>query len=187
VDVVGNIDEIMEALGEFHYTTHTRGERVQSRARMMATGVYSIFALQKSKNTQATYLAYVLELPETAKELHKKFNILTESCFVINVKNPEQPSKKFAGLHKKAEYPKEFQELFKSRKFNPANPPQLLDYNGTELIIIGAREVKENSPQIALEKLAEEERKELSEDVIYDTLHLYKQHLPINPIRGNWE
>jgi len=90
-------------------------------------------------------------------------------------------------LKKKAEYPKEYLEIFKSRKFNPVNPPQILDYHGTEFILIGAREVKEDSPQIELEKLAEEERKELSEDIIYETLHLYKQHLPINPMRGKWE
>ena len=86
--------------------------------------------------------------PSKPDAIQKALGIESSSSFLLQVKNPEQPSAPGAGLipEKRAKYSEEEkQEAFggaggkgaEARKFGPVNPINLMDYDGTELLIIG--------------------------------------------------
>lgn len=195
VQKVGSIDELVEGLGEEHYHTKTRGERTSPRARLLATGVYTIATHKEhSKHPHAmthTHLAYVLELPHTVTSLHKAFKLQHEGSFVITVKNPKHPSPNFIGLKDKDKprLPEDLQRLFEDRKFMPVNPPRLIDYPGSEIIMVGAKaDIAKELEQVGeeVEELAEKESRKLSAQTLYKQLHLSRAHLPVTPLKGKW-
>lgn len=61
---------------------------------------------------------------------------------IVTVKNPEAVSPPRAGLpqSRKAEYPEPLQRKFGERRFVDLDPPRFLDYPGTELLLVGARD-----------------------------------------------
>jgi hypothetical protein len=58
----------------------------------------------------------------------------------ISIRNPEKGGSRSAqlGEERKADYPKALQKEFRGRKF-AAEDPHLLDYEGAEIIFVGAR------------------------------------------------
>ncbi|NIQ57928.1 MAG: hypothetical protein GWN71_32490, partial [Gammaproteobacteria bacterium] len=56
------------------------------------------------------------------------------------MKNPEAPAPPWAelGPERAAEFPKHLQERFEGRKFHDVDPPDFLDYEGAEILLIGA-------------------------------------------------
>lgn len=82
-----------EALGEDHYDTKTRGERVRPAARPAGEGVY-VLARTGSK----MHLAYALELPDKPGPVQKQLNIEPEASFALSIKNPEKGSPRNTGL-----------------------------------------------------------------------------------------
>jgi hypothetical protein len=58
-----HIKDLKDDIGENHYSTATRGERVQGAARPVAEGVYAIVG---NPDGRTTHFAYMLTLPAHA-------------------------------------------------------------------------------------------------------------------------
>ncbi len=123
-----------------------------------------------------THLAYALELPEWPGQVQQELGIKDQASYVISVKNPEQPSP--MGLEDKPQYPQELQELFDGRKFVSVSRPDLLDYEHTEILLIGAREDAERELGI---KLAPERETEATAE-IFRGLKLGRRKEPLAPL-----
>jgi hypothetical protein len=58
-----NVKDLKNDIGESHYSTATRGERLQPAARPVAEGVYAIVG---DPDGRTTHFAYLLTLPASA-------------------------------------------------------------------------------------------------------------------------
>lgn len=89
------------------------------------------------------------------------------SLLSLSAKNPDAPATnaRAAGSSssKAKEYPPELRGLFTTR-FIPANPIELLDYPGQELLFISGRHKDNEAVKKEVEKPSEEESKELNEE-----------------------
>lgn len=177
-------DEGKKVEGELQgetYETKTRGEHHRPAARPAGEGVYAL-----ARHGDHTHLAYVLELPEGPGEVQKSFSIEEEASYVISVKNPEQPSPRGAGLSEKrqAEYPKRLQDRFRDRRFIAVDPPDFLDYEGTEILFVGAS--GDISEELGIDLDAEGETESTAE--VFEELRMEKDRHPVEPLlKGEWE
>jgi len=180
VDLVAkSAGQVTEVLGEDHYDTKTRGERVRPAARPAGEGVY-VLARTGSK----MHLAYALELPDKPGPVQKQLNIEPEASFALSIKNPEKGSPRNTGLDsaEKADYPDQLQEEFRDRRF-ATEDPRLLDYEGAQFILIGAGSDVKRDLGIDLEP---EDETEGTAD-IFKQLRLSKGKHPIEPLlKGEW-
>jgi hypothetical protein len=176
-----NPDDIQEDLRSHEYETKTRGERVEPAARPVGEGVYAL-----ARHENHTHVAYALELPERPGPVQRELQIQREASYIVSMKNPEAPSPPEAGLPPKeaAKYPKELHEKFHGRRFVPADPPELLDYPGAQLLLIGAsNDVRE---ELGLDLSPERETERTAE--IFRDLHLAKSQFKVEPLfKGKWE
>lgn len=90
-----------------------------------------------------THLIYKLEFPPEDKENEpqESLNIERECSFLIQIRNPDQHgTSHFRGLQnkRKAVYPAHLQGLFGHKRFCPADPPDFLNYEGCEFLLIAA-------------------------------------------------
>jgi hypothetical protein len=172
--------EIEEELQRDTYETKTRGERVRPAARPAGEGVYALVR-QGSK----THLAWALELPKKPGPVQKGFNIPEEASLAISIANPEKrggPRTAQLDEEQQAHYPKSLQKEFRGRKF-ATEDPRLLDYEGAEVIFIGARDNPEEAYHIDLQPAKESED---SAD-IFKQLRFAKSRHPVEPLlRGEW-
>jgi hypothetical protein len=162
------------------YGTKTRGEQVQPEALPAGERVYSIV-----RHGDHTHLVYVLELLDEPKEVQRALNIEEEASYIISVKNPDQPSPEGVGLdeERQADFPKELQGKFRGRRFADLDPPAFLNYDGAELLFIGAAE--DVSEGLGIELEAEEESESTAE--IFKDLRLEQSQHPIEPLlEGEW-
>jgi hypothetical protein len=181
VDMVADSGkEIEEALQRDTYATKTRGERVRPAARPAGEGVYALV-----REGGRTHLAWALELPEKPGPVQKAFNIPEEASLAISIANPEKrsgPRTAQLSEEQEAHYPKSLQKEFRGRKF-ATEDPRLLDYEGAEVIFIGAREDPEKAYHIDLQP---EKESEGSAD-IFKQLRFAKSRHPVAPLlRGEW-
>jgi hypothetical protein len=86
--------------------------------------------------------AYVLELPKHEGPAERELNIKRTASYVIAVKNPQSADPPAAGLDpdQEARFPQKLQEAFGGRRFSLVDPSDFLDYEGAELMLIGATE-----------------------------------------------
>jgi hypothetical protein len=157
-----------------------RGQRTQPAARPAGEGVYAIV-----EHGDHTHLAYVLELPDLPGEVQKSLNIGEKASYIISVKNPEQPSPEGLGLDEsqQADFPKKLQERFRGRRFIKVAPPDFLNYQGAELLLIGAP--GDTFEDLGIELEDEDESESTAE--IFDDLHLEKSRHPTEPLlKGEW-
>jgi len=176
-----NPEEVESELDPTRYQTKTRGERVEPAARPAGEGVYAIV-----DHDRHTHLAYALELPKKPGEVQKDLDIEESGSFIVSVKNPGKPSPPGAGLARKqkAEYPRKLQERFGERRFVDLNPPDFLDHEGAELMLIGANEHPDEELGISLEP---EKETQASADVFRD-LKLERDQHPTEPLfEGRWQ
>lgn len=173
--------KVVDELGEEEYETKTRGTRHRPAARPAGEGVYRIV-----RHEDHTHLVYALELPKSPGEVQDEMELEEEASYVISVKNPEKPSPRSAGLpqDRNADYPKSLQEKFEGRRFIDADPPKLLDYEGSQFVLISAAEdVKED---LGIELDPQDENESRAE--IFNDLRLEKSKQPIDPLtEGEWE
>ncbi|KAL5208054.1 hypothetical protein ABZP36_032489 [Zizania latifolia] len=140
--VTTNIQDIKDGLREEEYTTATRGTRHRSAARALGEGVYRILKHDSGRRVH-THLIYKLELPsptrdDEAGEPQEAMKVEPEASYLIQIKNPEQPHSggggegRFRGLRSKrrAAFPAHLQGRFGSNWYAPADPPDLLNYEG---------------------------------------------------------
>ena len=131
------------------------------------------------------HLAYSLELPERPREVQREFKIALEASYALSVKNPEAGQPRTAGLSKqdKADYPQKLQEEFRDRRF-AREDVRLLDYEGAEFILVGARRDPEKAYGIALET----EKEDGAHADIINRLRMVKSRHPVTPLlEGTWK
>lgn len=123
------------------YDTATRGRRHKPPAR--ALGEDRILR-HNPKKRMHTHLVYKLELPAENMEKmapQESLNIQREGSFLIQIKNPEQPGdSQFQGLQEKrrAAFPAHLQGQVGHRRYTAAEPPDFLNYEGCEFLLIAA-------------------------------------------------
>ncbi|XP_024525920.1 uncharacterized protein LOC112344800 isoform X1 [Selaginella moellendorffii] len=134
--VTTSIQAMKDSLSAHEYDTKTRGHRVQPGARPAGEGVYCIL-----KHKNHTHLIYKLDKPkEEHTALQEELNLEKEASFIISAKNPSAGAPPNAGLgnKRKAMYPAKLQALMGSYRFVPVHPPDLLNYEGCEFILVPA-------------------------------------------------
>jgi hypothetical protein len=179
--VAKKAEEVEDELDPETYRTKIRGERQVPAGRPAGEGVYAI-----AKHQGHTHLAYVLELPHKPGEVQRALNIVKEGSYIIAVKNPEMPAPPGMGLDEtsRARYPIKLRELFGKYRFIPAVPPDILDYEGAEIILVGAR--ADISAELGIELNAEHETEATAE--IFNDLKLERSLHPLAPLfEGKWE
>jgi hypothetical protein len=173
-------EEVEDELDPEQYVTKTRGVRQVPAARPAGEGIYAI-----ASHERHTHLAYVLELPPQPGEVQRALNIVQEGSYVIAVKNPEAASAPGTGLDetRRAAFPKKLRERFARRRFSPAEPPDFLDYEWAEIILVAAR--KDISAELGIDLTPERETEATAE--IFTDLKMERSLHPLTPLfEGKW-
>lgn len=182
VDATGEDRQQLENnLAAETYDTKSRGERTRPAYRPAGEGVYAI-----ARYRDEVRLMWNLELPEQRGEVQKALNITQQARLVLQVRNPEGPAPKGQGLdpESRADYPKKLREAFGDRQWIGAEPPELLDYPGAELALIGA---KANVPESVEGELEGEDEDAESADV-FTSMRLSREEHPADPLFGkSWK
>ena len=163
-------------------STRTRGGRFQPAARPAGEGVYRIL-----RHGDHAHLVYSLKLPERPSDVQEELGIEHESSYVLSIKNPEESSPPQAGLPKRqtGDLPQHPLEIFSGRRFAAAaDPPDFLNHEGMELILIFAGQDVESELHIALEDADET----AFSAEIFSELKLQRSEHPVGPLlEGEWE
>ncbi len=181
VDKVGSRpEEVEDELDPKTYLTKTRGERHRPAARPAGEGVYAIV-----HHRGHTHLAYALELPAEPGEVQRALNIVKEGSYIVAVKNPTASSPPDTGLDetRKARFPKNLKARFRGRRFIPLDPPDFLDHEGAEILLVGARQ--RVTEELGLSLDPEQETEATAE--IFNDLMMEKSLHPTTPLfEGKW-
>jgi len=166
-------------LGEKEYETKTRGVRRVPAVRPAAEGIYAIV-----RHGDHTHLAYVVELPKREGPAERELNIKREASYILAVRNPASPRPPGTGLDPEhdARFPKTLQRKFAGRRFAPVDPPDFLDHEGAELVLIGAAQDAEEDLGIAFKPDHETEH---TADVFRD-LRLPREVAREPLLKGEW-
>jgi hypothetical protein len=179
--VAGKPEDIEDDLDRLTYSTATRGERHLSPARPAGEGVYAI-----ARHDDHTHLAFALELPERPGEVQEELNIPREGSYIITVKNPDVDAPPGAGLQEedRADLPQRLRERFRGRRFIPVDPPDYLDREGAEFVLIGADEDVFEELGVRLDP--QHETLETAE--LFNDLRMERSEHPLRPLfEGRWE
>jgi hypothetical protein len=170
-------DYIQKELMPAEYTTETRGKRRLAAATPTGEGKYVIV-----KHDNHTELAYILELPEIPGPTQREFEIKKEASYIISIKNPDVKVPGFAAFSsedKKPDYPKHLKEKFGDRRWINVEDPELLNYENTQLLLIGARK-KDVEEELGVD-IDEKKETERSAD-LFKKLKLRKEQVPLKPL-----
>ena len=118
--------------------------------------------------------------------MQRALNIVKEGSYIVVVKNPKAPSPPGSGLDetRRATFPKRLQERFAGRRFIPVDPLDFLDYEGAEILLVGARQ--DVFAELALQLNPEHETEATAE--IFNDLKMERSLHPLTPLfKGNWE
>lgn len=158
----------------------TRGERRLPPVRPAGEGVYAL--IKRGRNL---HLSYELELPNRPGEVQEKLNIERQAAYIISIKNPDARPPPGTGLseREKTHYPKSLEQEFRGRRF-ASEDPHLLDYEGAEFILIGARVDPERAYGVDIET----EHEAADNADIFRELKMSPREHPIGPlIKGEWQ
>jgi Protein of unknown function (DUF2795) len=171
-----NPDDIHKELVAAEYKTETRGKRRVAAAIPAGEGKYSIV-----KHVGHTELAYLLELPEIPGPTQREFEIKKEASYIISVKNPEIKVPGFAAFSedKKPKYSKHLIEKFGDRRWINVEDPELLNYENTQLLLVGARK-KDVEEELGID-IDEQNETERSAD-IFKELKIKREQIPLKPL-----
>jgi hypothetical protein len=171
-----NPEDIHKELLPAEYTTETRGKRRIAAAVPAGEGKYSIV-----KHDGHTELAYLLELPEVPGPTQREFEIRKEASYIVSVKNPNISIPGFAAFssNKKPKYPKHLMEKFGDRRWISIEDPDLISYENTQLLLIGARK-KDVEEELGID-IDEQKETDKSADM-FKELQLRKQEVPLKPL-----
>lgn len=138
--VTTNPEDLKAVLSEEEYDTKTLGHRVNPAARPVGEGRYSIVQHHQGNRQPSTHLVYKLERPGPHKKHDPQdaMNIEPQASFVIQVKNPKQPTPPGAraGSKRPALLPAKLLGQLGTKRFVPLDPPDILNYEGVEFILI---------------------------------------------------
>ena len=136
--VYKRVKELVFDLDSQHYETKTRGERTLPAVRLFAEGKYILL-----KDNSTVHLVYLLDQHQKLGSPQIQFNIEYTGNWIVSVKNPLILSQRGLTDKQKAQFPlklpKKLVDRFKDRKFIPLNPPEYLNYPGTELLLIAEK------------------------------------------------
>ena len=127
-------EEIEDELDPKRRLTRTRGLRHIPAGRPAGEGVYAI-----ARHNNHTHLAYLLELPPTPGPVQEALRILPRAAYVVAVRNPRTDSAVGLEPARRAKLPTPLQKHFHGRRFIPLDPPDFLDHEGTEVLLVGTR------------------------------------------------
>jgi hypothetical protein len=179
--VASEPEDIEDELDRVTYSTATRGERHLSPARPAGEGVYAL-----ARHDDHTHLAFALELPERPGDVQHDLNIPPQGSYIITVKNPEVDAPPGVGLPEddRAELPERLRERFRGRRFIPVDPPDFLDREGAELVLIGAEE--DVFQELGIQLNPERETLETAE--LFNDLRMERSAHPLKPLfEGRWQ
>ncbi|KAG8058088.1 hypothetical protein GUJ93_ZPchr0002g23540 [Zizania palustris] len=201
--VTTNIQDIKDDLKGEEYTTATRGTRHRSAARALGEGVYRILKHDSARRRGHTHLIYKLELPSPARddeagEPQEAMKVEPEASYLIQIKNPEQPrsgggdeGRRFRGLQSKrrAAFPAHLQGRFGSNRYAPADPPDLLNYEGCEFLLIAASDDVEEELGLQLQtETTEAEHGGAGAAGCSDLVKLFGEVVDVKPLlSGSWD
>jgi hypothetical protein len=172
-----NPEIIRKELLPSEYTTETRGKRRIEAAAPAGEGKYSIV-----KHDNHTELAYVLELPEIPGPTQREFEIKKEASYIISVKNPNIQTPGFAAFSapdKKPKYPNHLKEMFGDRRWINIEDSGLLNYENTQLLLIGARK-KDVEEELGVDM--DEEKESQSSADLFRELRIRREEVPLKPV-----
>jgi hypothetical protein len=177
--VVRTGDAVESEFKEHRYSTKTRGERTLPSVRPAGEGTYALV-----RRGRGLRLTYELELPERPGEVQKELHIEPQGAYVVSIKNPEAESPPGAGLPNEEEpkYPPSLEREFRGRRF-ATEDARLLDYEGAEFILVGAR----TDPARAYDLDLEAEHETAGTADIFPQLKMSPREHPIEPLfKGKW-
>ncbi|MEW5841181.1 MAG: hypothetical protein AB1753_09290, partial [Thermoproteota archaeon] len=170
-----NPDDIREKLLAEEYGTKTRGRRRVPAATPAGEGKYCIV----SHGGDHTELAYVLELPELPGPTQQEFEIKKEAGYIIAVKNPDVAGGPGFERGEKPRYTAEMMKKFAGGRRWIDAEPEMLDYENTQVLLIGARErgVQDELGITLVDKSEAESAARL-----FSELKLRKKEVPTRPL-----
>jgi hypothetical protein len=175
--ITSNSEDIRRELLPAEYTTETRGKRRIAAAVPVGEGKYCIV-----KHDNHTELAYILELPKIPGPTQREFEIKKEASYIISVKNPDVTIPGYAAFStedKKPNYPKYLRERFGDRRWIDVEDPDLLNYENTQVLLIGARK-KDVEEELGIE-INEQRETDKSADM-FKELKIRKEQVPSKPL-----
>ena len=170
-----NPNEIRKEFLPAEYKTETRGTRRTSSAVPAGEGKYSIV-----EHEGHSELACILELPEEPGPTQREFHIKKEASYLVSVKNPDiQVPGYSAFLKRKPNYPNSLKQKFGNRRWINVDDPTLLNYENTQLLLIGAR--KEDVEE-ELGIVIDEEKESIRTAELFNDLKIRKEQVPLKPL-----
>ncbi len=175
-----NPEDIRKEFLPAEYETETRGRRRLAAAIPAGEGKYAIV-----KHDNHTELAYVLELPKVPGPVQKEFGIKKEASYIISVKNPNIEIPGFAVFEKrKPKYPAKIKEAFEDRRWINVENPDILNYENTQVLLIGAKQGNVEK-ELGIELNEEKETENTAE--LFKELKIRKEQVPLKPfLRGEF-
>lgn len=186
--VTTKIEDVRTALEGEEYESKTRGHRHTEPARALAEGVYGILRHNPGKRMH-THLVYKLEYPpeDERNEAQESLNVEREGSFIIQIKSPDQGGgSRFRGLQskRKASFPASLQGKFGHKGYVAADPPDFLNYEGCEFLLIAASD--DIDQELGLELKTEVEN--TKDPSCSDLARSFEGTVSMRPLlEGTWE
>jgi hypothetical protein len=123
-----------------------------------------------------------LELPKILGPTQREFEIRKEASYIISVKNPDVIIPRYAAFStedKKPNYPKYLKERFGDRRWIDVEDPDLINYENTQVLLIGARK-KDVEEELGIE-INEQRKNDKSADM-FKELKIMQEQVPLKPL-----
>ncbi len=159
------------------------GQRARPWAPAAGEGRYAIV-----RHEDHTHLAYALKEPEKPGEVQKQLQIMPEASYILSVKEPFAPSE--IVLEQKPDYPASLRNKFDGHGWIDVEPTDFLDYQYTQVLLIGARTDVERELGIHLEAEAENKaEKQVLQELRKQEKEAAQQGISLlEPmVQGRWE
>jgi len=180
------------------------GNRHIEPARVAGRGHYALYSPKpRTPSQRATHLVYFLThpAPEDLGDVQKELSIYPSGSFILQIRNPtsnQNPPNVGLSPSKRADYPETVIEKkfggdadhAAGRKFIAPNPVGLLDFEGTEMLIIPekhkAEEILEEDAEKEMERETGKDAEEMSVEDVLKELRLEEKTFPCNALEGDW-
>ena len=115
--------------------------------------------------------------------VEQAFNILPRAAYVVAVRNPKTDSAVGLDPARRAKLPRPLQNRLRARRFIPVDPPDFLDHEGTEILLVGTRDDALTELGVELEP----QHEDLATAGIFIDLPLEESVHPLEPVaKGEW-
>lgn len=133
--VTNSCDQLEEPFNDKRYSSAAHRARGVSVARIAGVGLYALI-----RHMEHTHLVYELDQAAISSERQSTFKIEPAAGYILQIKNPRRNAPKGVDRPKttKARFPQKLQERFAKQRFVGADPPDFLDFEGVELLLVAA-------------------------------------------------